>query len=67
MPLLPETSRTPSEEDECRCDCVSCVSGDHMGCYYEGLYPDTGSGYECPIKERVVRSVDMPQERENGS
>lgn len=26
---------TPEDDYTCRCDCVSCVTGEHAGCYYE--------------------------------
>jgi hypothetical protein len=26
--------KNPANSQDCRCDCVSCVTGDHQGCYY---------------------------------
>lgn len=41
------------EDYKCRCDCVSCVTGDHAGCYYN----DPGGWPECGLVEPIAQAI----------
>jgi hypothetical protein len=45
LPVSPPDLRAAPVPSDCRCDCVSCATNDHLGCYYKT--PDGKT--ECPI------------------